>query len=177
MTNRNSSILRYSAVGLIAFAAISRFLPNHPYNFTAIGAMALFAGTAFSDKRMAYLLPIFVMALTDLYFGFHFSILPVYMCFAITVFLGTRIKEIKLRSVIGMSLLSSFLFFLITNLPFWYADLSLYTLDLKGTLESYYMALPFFRNQLLGDLFYNGILFGIYYLICKSALKIKTQKV
>ncbi|MFH1326063.1 MAG: DUF6580 family putative transport protein, partial [Candidatus Falkowbacteria bacterium] len=29
-------------------------------------------------------------------------------------------------------------------------------------MQSYYMAIPFFRNSLLGDLFYVGVLAGAY---------------
>ena len=37
---------------LVAAAAASRLIP-HPPNFTAIGAMALFAGATFPDRRVA----------------------------------------------------------------------------------------------------------------------------
>ena len=47
---------RYSViVAIVLFAAFSRMLP-HPPNFTAIGAMALFAG-AFLPVSIAWLLP------------------------------------------------------------------------------------------------------------------------
>jgi hypothetical protein len=170
MSDRNIKILRTTSVALILFAAATRFIP-HPFNFTGMGAMALFAGATIADRRIAFLLPFFAMAITDLYFGFHFSILPVYLCFACIVWMGTRIKDLRPAKIGIGSVASSILFFLVTNLPFWYADLSLYSLDLKGTMQSYTMALPFFWNQLAGDLFYNGILFGVYYLIRKSILK------
>jgi hypothetical protein len=32
-------------------------------------------------------------------------------------------------------------------------------------MESYTMAIPFFQNTLMGDLFYTSALFGAYYLI------------
>ena len=153
---------------LIVVAAITRFIP-HPFNFTAIGAMALFSGANFKDKRYAFLLPIITMLLTDLYFGFHFSIVPVYLCFAFTVWMGIRISRNQKPFVIASaSVISSFVFFLITNLPVWYADLSLYPITIKGTLQSYNMAIPFFSNQIIGDLFYNTILFSVYHLVLKN---------
>lgn len=175
MTQNTKSSIGFFAITLVSLAALSRFIP-HPFNFTAIGAMALFAGANLKNKKLAYLLPIFAMILTDLYFGLHFSILPVYLCFVLTVWLGTRMNgKVKASSIFKNSIFSSVLFFLITNLPFWYADLSLYSLDLKGTILSYSMALPFFTNQLIGDLFYNGLLFGCFYLIKKSQLKLTPQ--
>jgi hypothetical protein len=67
--------------------------------------------------------------------------------------------------VISASLLSSIIFFLVTNLPLWYLDQGLYPMTWSGTMTSYTLAIPFFNNQILGDLFYNGVLFGAYALI------------
>lgn len=165
-SNKTSALLIASL--LILIAAITRLIP-HPFNFTAIGAIALFSGATFKDKRLAYLLPFTAMILTDLYLGLHFSILPVYGSFAIAVALGTLIrKQPRILSVSALSIVSSVIFFLITNLPIWYADLSLYPMTWNGTMESYTMAIPFFGNQLIGDLFYTGIFFGVYHLLEKS---------
>ncbi|MFN8143196.1 MAG: DUF6580 family putative transport protein [Bacteroidia bacterium] len=153
---------------LIFIAAITRIIP-HPFNFTAIGAIALFSGATFKDKRWAYILPFIAMIITDTYIGFHFSILPVYACFALSVALGTLIKnKPNAFNVIGLSLISSTIFFLVTNLPIWYADMSLYPISWSGTMESYTMALPFFTNQIAGDLFYSGLFFGVYHILEKS---------
>ncbi len=157
---------------LITIAAITRFIP-HPFNFTAVGAMALFSGANFKDKRFAYLMPIAVMLITDLFLGFHFSILPVYACFAFTVWMGTRIaSKQNVLSVGSSSIISSVVFFLVTNLPFWYMDLQLYPMNAQGTLESYSMALPFFSNQIIGDLFFNGVLFSVYNIVVLKSSKV-----
>ena len=153
---------------LIVLAAITRLIP-HPFNFTAVGAMALFSGANFKDKRFAFLLPVIVMFLTDLIIGFHFSMLPVYACFTFTVWVGIRIKKNQnLIAIATGSLISSVVFFLITNLPLWYVDMGLYPVTIQGTIESYRMAIPFFKNQVLGDLFYNTILFGVYHFAIRS---------
>lgn len=157
---------------LIIVAAITRFIP-HPFNFTAVGAIALFSGANFKDKRFAYLMPVAIMLITDLFLGFHFSILPVYACFAFTVWIGTRIaSKQNILSIGSSSIVSSIVFFLVTNLPFWYLDQHLYTMNLQGTLQSYTMALPFFSNQILGDLFFNGVLFSAYHLLVQKSIKV-----
>ena len=154
---------------LVAAATASRLIP-HPANFTAIGAMALFSGALFRDKRLAFLLPLVAMMATDLILGFHASMIPVYACFAITVFIGMKIQNRQSAiTVAAGSLVSSVVFFLVTNLPFWYADMSLYPLTWKGLLESYTAALPFFGNQLSGDLFYNAVLFGSCFALSKRS--------
>jgi hypothetical protein len=174
--SKNKSQLFLSAILLIVLAAITRFIP-HPFNFTAVGAIALFSGANFKDKRYAFLFPFIILFLTDLFFGFHFSMLPVYACFTFTVWLGVLLsKNQSVLTIIGGSLLSSIIFFLITNLPFWYMDLRLYPATLQGTLESYTMALPFFRNQILGDLFYNAVLFGVYHLVFRKRGVFLTEK-
>ncbi len=45
------------AAVMIALAAALRIVP-HPWNFTPIGAMALFSGAMFRDRRVAFLFPL-----------------------------------------------------------------------------------------------------------------------
>jgi len=157
---------KYISIGLlITFAIITRLMP-HPFNFTAIGALALFSGSVISNKKLAFIIPFLAMIIADAFLGFHSSMIPVYLCFAVTVWIGmTMIKKINLLTIPSAAFFSSILFFLVTNLPFWYADISLYPLTWQGTLESYTAALPFFGNQIAGDLFYSGTLFGAYYIL------------
>jgi hypothetical protein len=145
---------------LIAAAGISRLIKIAP-NVTAIGAMALFAGAYFQDRKLAYAIPLITMFVTDLIIGFHRIMIPVYVSFVLIVFIGTLIAERKsFMTVATSSLLSSVLFFLITNLPFWFGDR--YTWDFAGAMESYILSLPFLRNAIIGDLAFNAILFGGY---------------
>lgn len=164
----NSTALFVLAVFLILIAVATRLLP-HPDNFTAIGAMALFSGFVFRKQKWAYMVPLIAMVLTDLILGLHFSLLPVYACLAITVALGFRIQASNNWKQIGfLAIFSSILFFLITNLPFWYLDLQLYPMTFAGTMSSYEMALPFFKNQLAGDLLYSFGIFGVYHILSKK---------
>lgn len=83
-------------VGMILGAAASRLIP-HPFNFTPIGAMALFGGACFADRRAAFLVPLAAMFLSDLAIGLlsgslslglHPLIPVVYGSFALIVCLG-----------------------------------------------------------------------------------------
>ena len=162
----------FVAAFLVFIAAATRLIP-HPFNFTAIGAMALFSGANLRDKRLAYILPFAAMFLTDLILGFHSSMLPVYLCFTFSVWLGIKLsKQQSIFKIAISSILSSFVFFLITNLPFWYLDIHLYPMSLQGVALSYTMALPFFANQLVGDLFFTGLLFSVYHVVSPSSSKI-----
>lgn len=146
----------------ILIAAASRLFPHLP-NFTPIAAIALFGGAAMQDKRFAYLIPFVALFLSDLFLGFSASTLPVYLCFAFTVFLGTTLqKRISMPRVVANTLLSSLVFFLVTNLPFWYSALQLYPNTIEGAMMSYTAALPFFGYSVAGDLFFVGILFSAF---------------
>jgi hypothetical protein len=157
---------KYLVIGMMMIIAVITRLMPHPFNFTAIGALALFSGSVIPNKKLAFIVPVTVMLIADSFIGFHASMIPVYLCFAATVWIGmTMIKKITFISVPAASIASSVLFFLVTNLPFWYADLSLYPLTWQGTMESYAAGLEFFRNQIAGDLFYSITLFGSYSLL------------
>jgi len=143
---------------LILAAGFSRLLKIAP-NVTAVGAMALFAGAHFQNKRLAFAIPLITMMLTDFIIGFHRIMIPVYLGFVIIVFIGTLISSRKsILNVALASVGSSVIFFLITNLPFWYGNS--YPWNLAGTIESYTLSIPFFRNSLFGDLCFNAVLFG-----------------
>jgi hypothetical protein len=146
----------------VAIGALSRVIP-HPANFAPITAMALFGGV-YLNKKQALTLPILAMVLSDLIIGFdslpmRFS---VYGSFLVAVFIGFWIKKHKSsKNIVFASLFSSILFFVITNLAVWALG-TMYVKNLSGLTECYLLAIPFFRNTLLGDLFYSGVFFGSY---------------
>jgi hypothetical protein len=150
-------------IGLMIIAALTRFVP-HPFNFTAMGAMALFGGATIKDKRLAFILPFLVMIITDYFIGFHRIMFPVYASFALIVILGILIqKRPNVWTIGAASIASSIMFFLLTNLPFWFG--TRYTYTFAGAMESYTLSLPFLWNQLFGDLFYNAVLFLSFALV------------
>lgn len=142
---------------IVAFAALMRLVP-HPPNFAPIAALAIFGGV-YLDKRYALAVPFVAMFISDLFLGFHDTMPFVYTSFLLSGLIGLWLKgHKKIGYIIGGTLLSSILFFLITNFGVWLAG-SLYPRTLPGLLESYTLALPFFRNTFLGDLFYTGLFF------------------
>jgi hypothetical protein len=144
---------------IIISGVISRLLPHAP-NFTPIAAIALFGGV-YLKKRYAIILPLFVMLISDFFLGFHDTMLYVYGAFFLTGLLGVWLrKHKKIGYVIGSSVLSSLLFFLITNFGVWAQGW--YGHSLTGLWQSYIMGIPFFKNTLMGDLLYTGIFFGSY---------------
>jgi hypothetical protein len=157
----------FAVCGFMAIAALTRFLP-HPPNFTAVGALALFGAANLQDKKLAIFLPLLVMAFTDLFIPFGFD-KGVYLSFILTGFIGIVLsRKISFKNTIIASVSSSVVFFLITNLVIWNTISPLYPTTLAGQLESYTMAIPFFKNTLMGDLFFNGLFFGSFALLKRS---------
>ncbi len=147
---------------IITVAAALRLLP-HPPNVAPIAAMALFGGVYLS-KKYALIIPLLVLFISDLFLGFYGVPMMsfVYGSFLLTGCIGLFLKSHKKPSlVIAAALFSSLLFYLITNFGVWLTT-PLYPKTLSGLLESYTMAIPFFRNTLIGDLLYTGIFFASY---------------
>jgi hypothetical protein len=149
-------------ITFIFIGAVARLIPHAP-NFAPIAAMALFGGT-YLGRKQAFVIPILAMVLSDVVIGFD-SIamrLTVYGSFLVMVAVGLWLKKrTSLKNVAAASLGSSILFFLTTNFSVW-AFGSIYPHNLYGLFQSYFFAIPFFRNTLLGDFFYAGLFFGGY---------------
>lgn len=146
-------------VAMILAAAAMRLLP-HPANFTPIGALALFAGAHFDDKRWAFVIPLAAMLLSDILLGFHGQMPVTYGAFAVIVAMGFSLKERRTAlRVAGASVSAATFFFVVSNFGVW-ASGSLYPMTLQGLVACYVAAIPFFQNWLAGTLVYAALLFG-----------------
>lgn len=148
-------------VSLVLGAAALRVVP-HPANFTPIGALALFAGAQFGDKRSAFIVPLAAMFLSDLMIGLHAQMPVVYGAFAVIVCLGFLLRDKRtILRVTSASLAAAMFFFVVSNFAVWAFD-GLYPLTIQGLVTCYVAAIPFFQNWLAGTLFYSGVLFGSF---------------
>ncbi len=156
-------------------AAFSRLIP-HPWNFTAIGATALFGAAYYSNRLLALSIPLLALWLSDLvmnntiYSGFNNHSLWLfpssfpwdYAAFLLVGVTGMGLlKKINLTRVIGASVTASVVFFLASNFGCWLGS-ALYPHSLGGLMLCYGAGIPFFWNSVAGDLFYCGILFGAF---------------
>ena len=134
-------------LSLLVLAVITRLLP-HPPNVTPIAAIALFGGCNIKDKNLAFVLPLLCMFLTDLFLGFHMIMPFVYLSFMCISYIGINSEKITNGTIFG----SSLLFFLVTNFGVWFFG---YPNTLAGLVSCYTLALPFFVNTIIGDLFFT----------------------
>lgn len=149
-----------SALGTLAVA--TRLLP-HPANFTAVGAVTLVASYALG-WRWAAGVTMAAMFSSDLFLGFYHLpvMLSVYGSLLVAAGIGRWVRRdlgVSWPRVVGGSFAASVLFYLVTNFAVWRFTL-LYPKTGVGLTAAYVAALPFFRNSLVGDLFYAGALFG-----------------
>ena len=105
---------------IICLAALSRLM-KHPFNFTPIIAMSVFTGF-YLRKWWGILIPLLAMVVSDYFIGFYSLplMLSVYIGIACAYFLSWAvIRQLKWYGVLATSLLSSIIFFIITNFVVW----------------------------------------------------------
>lgn len=154
------------ALALVACAVLGRIMP-HPMNATPLAATALLAGMLL-PRNFAVVVPLSAMIISDAIIGFHQLIGLTWGCFALTTLITSKVqRKPSLRFVVVGSLSASVLFFVVTNLGVWLQG-RMYAMTFDGLMQCYYNALPFFRNNVVGDLVYSGMLFGVYALVTQN---------
>ena len=180
--------------GAVILAALSRLLP-HPYNFTPMVGMALFAMAYMPKAWQALLLTLVSYLISDALvnaflhpeassWAYFFSptALGVYLAMILVSGLGYLFKgqSIKTLGLVAGSISGSLVFYLVTNTAVWMGS-SFYAKSFTGWLAALYAGIPFYQandvlssfflNQIFGDLFFTGLLFGAYALVNNGSLK------
>lgn len=154
------------AAVLILLAAVLRILP-HPWNFTPVGAMAIFAGSLFRRRSIAFLLPLTALFAGDLFVGFYKLMFIVYLSFALSVAIGRWVARSRtVMRIAGAVFLGALQFFLVSNLA-WWALGGFYPRTVTGLSTCFINATPYFWNTLAGDFTYATVLFGGYALAAR----------
>ena len=149
---------------IIIMLIFSRILP-HPPNFTPIIASAVMLNYFTNNKLSSLLILFSSMFLSDLIIGLYKGMFTVYFALLI-IFLISLIlfNRFNLKSVFINSIVSSLVFFIITNFGVWLNG-ELYSKSLKGLIECYTMAIPFYNNTLASTIFYMVL---VYFLLSVS---------
>ncbi len=164
------SIRLTTLLTIILATALFRLVPHWP-NFTPVAALALFGAAMFEKKWLGLVAAFSAMLLSDAIIGFHGSMGAVYVSFGLTWLIGAlALRRPTVVNVMSASVVSSVLFFLITNFAVWFGS-TYYPQTGAGLMACYaaglafYNGQSFFLNGLMGDLFFSGLLFGSYYLL------------
>ena len=163
---------------MIVAAALSR-IAFYPLNFSPVIAMALFGGAVIQDKKLAFVLPLLAMFISDVLFeltgiapGFWgWGQLVGYGILSLITIFGFNLKTITALKVAGFSVASSFIFFFLSNSSVWMFDTTTYTQNFSGWASCLAAGIPFLKNGLAADLVYSSVFFGGYYLLERFAFK------
>jgi hypothetical protein len=179
----NKQMQTILAIVLVATTVVLRIASNQSFlaNFTPILAMGLFAGSVFTNKKLAVLLPIVAMLLSDIYFqlftniqGFYgISQIFNYAAFGLVALLGTKLQSQKLMNILGFAIGGSVLFFIISNFGTW-ADpaCTMYVKNISGLMNCFVNGIPFYKNSFISDVLFSTIFFGLYYLASLKTAKV-----
>ena len=133
-------------------------------NFSPVAGLALLAGMTLQHRGIAFLVPMLTMLVSDQFLtGYDFPVMAsVYGCFMIPVVLGrlgrgwmlAKRQQLWTRSLgmgVAAGLVSSTLFFMVTNATYWAS----FEWGQQTLLQCYLNGLPFFRYTIAGDLIFS----------------------
>ena len=154
---------------LVGLGALARLIP-HPWNFTPMMAIGLYAGTRSAKLRTGVLVTLLALFLSDAVMGFYRGMWYVYAASLVPVLVGRFVgRRDGIGAIVAGGLVSSLSFFFITNFMVW-ATGHVYPHSVAGLGASFVAGIPFYQNQLLGDGFYGVVLFGSHALISRFVL-------
>jgi len=159
--NRRDHLL-FGAASLLV--GLTLFLPR-PMNFSPVGALGLFAG-AYATGRRSWLYPVGALTVYVVALGGYawLVLVSVYLGFSVPALIGAwwLRRRVGAGRVSAAALLTSVLFFLISNFGSWIV----YGVPRGETLMFHYLlGVPLFWNTLAGDLVFSAALFGGYALV------------
>ena len=159
-------------IGIFATLSLSRFIP-HPPNFTSLMALSFYVPAMFGLRYLPHLLLSFVI--TDFIIGYHTGTHWTWGSVLLIGFISGFFLKTRITRIIG-ALSGATIFFIITNFGVWLTGI--YTLNLKGLIECYYLAIPFFGNTLISTLIFSIVIELIYtqFKLNKILPKIYTHK-
>ncbi|MFZ2970855.1 MAG: DUF6580 family putative transport protein [Minisyncoccia bacterium] len=174
------------AIILILIGVVGRFvlvsyirIPN----FEIITALALISGI-YLGGVYSVAIPLSIIFLSDMVIGNNYIFIFTWTAFALIGLFGrlygkSRIADCGLRITknnfikritesIGLGIISSVFFYLFTNFGWWLMS-GMYEYTFSGLMKCYYMGLPFFRNNLIGNLIFVPASIAIFSKIIYSA--------
>ena len=171
---------------LILSCSIYRAMPDRPFGFAPQWAMAIFGGAVLKDKRLAFLLPLISMLISDTIYqiffqngvseiwGFYKGQISNYILFSSLVIFGLMIRKINWLKIMTASVAAPSAFFLISNFLVWIGGGGYNRATL---IEAYADGVPFYQMSLLATPLFSLVMFGVYFLIRERSLVPKHQVV
>ena len=160
-------------ISLILILAFARLIP-HPPNFTPIIAVAILSSCFFRNVYLSIAILLVSMLLADVVIGFYKDMLFVYISLLLIPIIFFKISsKINYKNLFIFGFVGALIFYLISNFGVWLVG-NLYSKDIDGLVECYYLAIPFFRNTLFSTIFYSY--FGLFLMIFINRFNLKSEK-
>ena len=149
-------------------------------------AMAIFGAAGIKDKKLAFILPLFSMLLSDViyqvlysygympYGGFYEGQISNYLLLAGITLIGFWARNLNWGRIAATTIAAPVVFFLASNFLVWINGAGYSrpkTFD--GLMLCYNDGLPFFWNSLKYTMMFSAILFGGYFLVQRFFLQRK----
>lgn len=144
--------------------------------FTAVIAVSLFAGLTIKDKKLAFVLPLATLFISDVlievlhqfhlfpFSGFYGGQVYNYALFFILTFLGMGLRNYKTAGIFTAAIVGPTIFFLLSNFIVWKTGASAmgYNTDITGLWQSYTFGLPFYRNSIVSTVIFLPAFVALY---------------
>jgi len=168
------------AISVIFFGVVFRIFLNKVVgipNFEAVTALSLVSGS-FSGGFYAPLIPLFIIFLSDIYFGNTSVYLFTWSAFILIGIFGIFFKrnsKYYFLKITSGGILSVLFFYLWTNFGWWLTS-GMYPMSFEGLIASYIAGLPFLKNQLASVLIFTPAFSLIFSLIYDKILAREPKK-
>lgn len=167
--NRQQNLVDVLVFALLVAIGVAGRWGQPQWAFTPTAAAAVFAGFYFARVGIAALVPLGILATSDLLLPAYNNVpvlLITYAAMVVPIWLGRLLRGESRGVALAWRLLvcgfvPATLFFIVSNFAVW-AFQSDYQKSLAGLIECYTAALPFYRWMLVGDLFYMTVLAGCW---------------
>ncbi len=170
MTNKN--IVKISFVVCLVAIAVGWRIINHNFNFAPnlelVTAASVLAAVILG-WRWAIVVPIVAMVISDLIIGNTSIFMFTWASFALIGIGATVLAKLnkkpksQILSSVGFAIISSFVFFIVTNFGVWAQGW--YPATLAGLTDCFIMAVPFYRTMLIGNLIIVPIVISAWQLV------------
>ncbi|MFT4154539.1 DUF6580 family putative transport protein [Parafilimonas sp.] len=164
---------------LVAVSTFVKFICAPQINlsgFTAVIAVSLFSGLAIQDKKLAFLLPLVTLFLSDVllqglyaanifpFAGFYSGQITNYILFTGLTLTGIAFKKYRAAGVVSAAITGPTVFFLLSNFIVWKTQAGIlgYNKDVSGLWQSYGFGLPFYRNSLISTFIFLPLFIAVY---------------
>ncbi len=152
----------FIALALVVVSVIGRIIP-HPWNMTPVIGATIFAGVTLG-KRWALAIPLVSMLISDMVIGFYsWKFMATVYGAMLLIGLAAYVSKDTKGTLVFLSrpIAASLFFFLSTNAAVCFFG-TMYPHTGAGLIASYVSGLPFFGHDLLGNLLYVSVFFGMY---------------